>query len=428
MNIKKCVKKTYYSLPSPLAMIQGEASSILFKLALLAMLFLPISLHAAAYKHMAPAINTPKVELFDPGDLELFSSMGYANEFIYDFDFGVRYSFSENLKMGVTLLHADQLIGGFQYTFFENKLFGLASGLNYLTNNNTPTDIAEYPSTREIKFSPYLATKLQLGFVRLNFGAGSGEYVGSQFVSGMFGSIELGSQRTALIVEHDGRNMNVGFKFTLSNNSNFHFSATEFPIQDTNPEYEDQPTRYLTTGFSIKKNIWNFYSDKIIEYERQRAAMDLMRKEMKLLILDYQKELQNLKDTQEYILHNYKEFQDEAEKRLDTDTNNERVSKRTSKDETTPPKKDTLPSKLKDADKVFELYNSAFEAYLANDYQTAVSNLTKAILIEPNVADLYIKLGTIYYEMGLEDLAMQTWQEALRLEPDNPDLLPIFSE
>ena len=392
---------------------------------LLSFLLLTLPLYGAAYMHVSPAINTPKVQLFEPGDMEFFTGMAYANEFIYDFDFGVRYAITEHIKIGATLLHADQLIGAFQYTFFENDLFGMASGLNYITNNNTPTDMSDYTSTKNIQFSPYIVAKFKLAFLQLNIGAGTGEYVGEEYVSGLFGSLEIGNERTALIIEHDAKNINVGVRLTFSDNANFHFAATEMPYEDYNSEYSNQPTRYLTTGLSVRKNVWHLYADKQIEYDRQKAALDLMRKEMKLLIMDYQNELDNVKNTQQYMMENYEEFRED----IDEDSEN-RVYSEPIPDEESPTYNQAtqLNPNLSNADRVFELYNSSFEAYLVNDYQTAISNLTEAILLAPDIADLYIKLGTIYYDIGLEDLAMQSWKEALRLEPDNKDLLPIFSE
>ena len=68
------------------------------------------------------------------------------------------------------------------------------------------------------------------------------------------------------------------------------------------------------------------------------------------------------------------------------------------------------------------------EAYLAHaqpiwnqrnqfPHATAIADLRHAVSINPNLADAYVELGKIYYHIGLTDKAVETNQQALRLDP-----------
>lgn len=65
-------------------------------------------------------------------------------------------------------------------------------------------------------------------------------------------------------------------------------------------------------------------------------------------------------------------------------------------------------------------YNSEFEA--------SAEECRKAIKLAPDMALAYIKLGSIYYRQGKQDLAIKTWRKAKQLDPENPELKAIFKE
>jgi tetratricopeptide (TPR) repeat protein len=54
------------------------------------------------------------------------------------------------------------------------------------------------------------------------------------------------------------------------------------------------------------------------------------------------------------------------------------------------------------------------------DYQAAQSDLTKAIRLKPDSAELYAERGLIYYMAKQQDVSMSDFNTAVEMEPENP--------
>jgi len=65
-------------------------------------------------------------------------------------------------------------------------------------------------------------------------------------------------------------------------------------------------------------------------------------------------------------------------------------------------------------------YNSLGVAYSSlGRYQDEIESYKQAIRIEPDYADAYINLGNTYYEIGRYQDAAESYKQAIRIEPDN---------
>lgn len=69
---------------------------------------------------------------------------------------------------------------------------------------------------------------------------------------------------------------------------------------------------------------------------------------------------------------------------------------------------------------------NATKYYYSGDYEKAIKECKSAIKIAPDMALAYIKLGSVYYRQGKQDLAMQSWRKAKQLDPNNPELKALF--
>ena len=56
-------------------------------------------------------------------------------------------------------------------------------------------------------------------------------------------------------------------------------------------------------------------------------------------------------------------------------------------------------------------------------YKSAIFNFQKAIEIEPRFADAYVNLATAYYLWGLKEKAIETYEKALKSNPDSTAIL-----
>jgi len=73
-------------------------------------------------------------------------------------------------------------------------------------------------------------------------------------------------------------------------------------------------------------------------------------------------------------------------------------------------------------EKIIALYYSSFEHYYNEDYYKAIEVLQQAILLDPYMPQLYSRLGSIYFELDLHKEALEVWNKALTLDPNNQEL------
>ncbi len=64
----------------------------------------------------------------------------------------------------------------------------------------------------------------------------------------------------------------------------------------------------------------------------------------------------------------------------------------------------------------------ARKAYMNEDYDSAITALRRAIEINPLSSQAFAMLGSIYYRLGWNRMAMENWQYALELDPTNEGL------
>ena len=64
----------------------------------------------------------------------------------------------------------------------------------------------------------------------------------------------------------------------------------------------------------------------------------------------------------------------------------------------------------------------ARKAYLSENYDSAITALRRAIELNPLSSQAFAMLGSIYYRLGWNRMAMENWQYALELDPTNEGL------
>ena len=62
------------------------------------------------------------------------------------------------------------------------------------------------------------------------------------------------------------------------------------------------------------------------------------------------------------------------------------------------------------------------KAYMNEDYDSAITALRRAIELNPLSSQAFAMLGSIYYRLGWNRMAMENWQYALELDPTNEGL------
>ena len=87
-----------------------------------------------------------------------------------------------------------------------------------------------------------------------------------------------------------------------------------------------------------------------------------------------------------------------------------------------------LDNRSEVGEKVLKMYYDAFEAYYQKKFPEAIESLNKAIVLDPYFPALYIRLGSIFYELGMNQEALENWNKAIELDPFNTELLQLKEE
>ena len=64
----------------------------------------------------------------------------------------------------------------------------------------------------------------------------------------------------------------------------------------------------------------------------------------------------------------------------------------------------------------------ARKAYMSENYDSAITALRRAIELNPFSSQAFAMLGSIYYRLGWNRMALENWQHALELDPTNEGL------
>jgi tetratricopeptide (TPR) repeat protein len=62
------------------------------------------------------------------------------------------------------------------------------------------------------------------------------------------------------------------------------------------------------------------------------------------------------------------------------------------------------------------------KAYLKEDYDAAITALRRAIELNPFSSQAFAMLGSVYYRLGWNRMAIENWQHSLELDPTNEGL------
>ena len=182
----------------------------------------------------------------------------------------------------------------------------------------------------------------------------------------------------------------------------------------------------------LKKFAWKPILDSVNEREdsikQALSSAEKARSEMQSLKEDNQKILKEAKIEREALLKEArnrggkivetakKEARIEADKILkDVQERIENEKKHVIKDL----KNQVAEFSIEIAEKVIAYYYESFELYANKEHYKAIQALQKAMVLNPYLPHLYIRLGSIYYDLNLKEMAILQWEKALELDSGN---------
>ena len=66
--------------------------------------------------------------------------------------------------------------------------------------------------------------------------------------------------------------------------------------------------------------------------------------------------------------------------------------------------------------------------YFAGDFQGALEQILQAVTVNPNSAEAYSMLGSLYYAMNWRSLAIKYWERSLEIDPSNREIENLVTQ
>ena len=194
------------------------------------------------------------------------------------------------------------------------------------------------------------------------------------------------------MAEWDGKSLNLGFKYTLNPGQNMYISVSPRPIKDgfNNP-------KYFTFGMTFSDNVFNQFRKKVVyvdQYTKEWNHLDT-----RLKIVEAKEKAMAEMLTTDFLEDLEASFIDRRliEKKMDTET------------------KSLVRGGLSHMQK-------GLEHYYAGKFQRALDEYKIVVSMLPDFAMGYVRLGSIYYQLGEKYKARVNWERALQLNPSNANL------
>ena len=385
---------------------------------------------AAVFNTPSHLINIPIVKDSQMGRLEFGSSIGYHDNKNYEFDFMINYSLLDRVILGVNLMETDQLAGHVHWNVFNLKYFGMGAGMQYMADDKSPDTWADNETTSETAYSPYMVARLGLGpYINIHTGFGEGRFkpglpgrggdsVGAE---GMFYGLDIKIIKLKLMAEFDGRDTNIGVSLPITRYAELNVALTELFIDGSeNPNYDNWPVRNIAVGIKFHRNMISLKRDRLVELNDKMDALNNRHKDLDHLHAEMVIELDRMYEQREQLTQDVNRLKtairDETKFLYEKDKQ----------------KKENIRKKYIGVDqavgeKVISLYYESFEHYYQKEYMQAIELLQKAIVLDPYMPQLYIRMGSIYYELDMPKEAYDSYMKAFDLDPHNEELLNLLS-
>ncbi len=392
-------------------------------------------LDAAVFNWPSHLINIPIYRSFNQYDLEVGMSSGtYSREDLLgiEFDLKASYALTNRALLGMNLMNKSELVFHLHYNFLDrpNLPWKVSGGIVNIpiSGHKTLSSFSESDVIQENYLSPFVVVGYFTKLVHFHLGVGGNQFQYADkdsarlsAISGPFFGLEVPVYNSKVSLEFDGKDFNAGISLLLTRRNQMFASFTELGhSSDQNPQYNNQPVRWISFGITHKFNVKE-PQDKNIEiiekYNLSRSELQKIHDDIRLSFYDellqwrldrqkYEEEIAQLK----YALQEDIRYIDQKDLEVKEDLRQHYLS--TSQDI---------------SEKVLSYYYQSFEYFSVKEYYKAIELLEKAILLNPYLPQLYVRLGSIYYELELVDMAIKKWEKVLELDPDNVKLKQLIS-
>lgn len=189
-----------------------------------------------------------------------------------------------------------------------------------------------------------------------------------------------------------------------------------------NGNFGNTPTRYVTFGFTFNKSLYEKEEEQsFVDIETRLKKLDLMMTELYGLRDDLRSEIEGYKVEKTGL-------EEEVERLRFAMKEDSRYVLEQDQIKKADLRRHYLGVNQALGEKVITLYYQSFEHYYKKEFYISIELLQKAIVIDPYLLQLYVRLGSIYYELKMQSEALSMWEKAYELDPYNSDLQALMQK
>ncbi len=389
-------------------------------------------IYGAVYNLPSHLTNIPVYSQFEKKDIITGISSGFYTidgGARYEFDLKVMYAFSNRLLTGINMVNKTDFVMHMHYQFYstlESKL-KVVGGITdiALSNKKAISSFDDYSVVQENILSPYIAVSYITEIVKYHVG-----YGGSRFqyadedtahfkkFDGLFFGVEIPVSTAYISLEYDGKDLNVGASIPMTNRTTFLAGLTEFyrykndGQNNVNPQYNNQPLRWFSFGVNHRFNFAKPDEEKKVEIQNYLLKEEEIKKIAKELSETYEDELNKWRIERGSLIEEVNRLKNAVKEDLRYIDKDDFETKEEFR-------QNYLSSNQETSEKVLAYYYESFEYYSQKQYYEAIQVLQKAIALNPYLPQLYIRMGSIYFDLDLVKMALLQWEKALELDPQN---------
>lgn len=385
------------------------------------------SLFSAVYNLPTSLVNMPVYKYFEKNDLVSGLSSGiYTQNSLTGFEFDIFASYSPipRMMVGLNLMTKSNIVLHLHYNLYDklNSKFKIVGGVANISINGKSklSSFDDMEVTQDTNISPYIVMSYLTSLLNFHVGFGGERFQftdknNAKFpdLNGLIFGFELPFSTSSFSLEYDGKDFNVGSKLQLSKSTSLFLSLTELGYSsDKNPQYNDQPVRWLSLGvthlFNSKKPDEE-RAEVIKRYNLGADELDQMVDEIRKTFDDELNQWQKER----------KKYQDEIDRLRYAVQEDIRYIDQEDLKRKEELRQGYLTMSQDVSEKVLSYYYRSFEYFSNKEHYKAIALLQKAIILNPYLPQLYVRLGSIYFDLDLIDMAIVQWEKAIECDPSN---------
>ncbi len=387
-------------------------------------LVLSLSL-SAVFNRVNTNINTPIVKSGAMGQVGMGgSSAPYldGSNTVWEDDYFLNYQVTDVLQVGITRIHAASTVANMQLIVAKDivPLMDVAIGVEQITGRAKDSTIETIAEDVSNAMSAYVVATSHQWPWEYTLGIGKGRLNPIFFSASYYFSKDIQTSPRCS-VEYDSKDFNLGLHFPLNGSLALNVALTQLPARTgNNPAYGSSvPFETLSVGFDYSFNLFSSYSEELGRMANKLRDID----DKSVFLKDKLNVMISNADQSEQILTEIKEkktlIMNELVKALDDAKAQKDRFKSDIKSLRELIVSDGFKGVSQLKEDVLKYYYRALQYYYDEQYPEAIGELSKANLINSQIPEIHIQMGSIYWTMGQKQSAITAWRRAYELDKNN---------